>query len=245
MRRQIKHITTRFFIGIFLIIGISKVSHAQSDSLLVVDIMDYLPPLPIILDSALANAPQVARFESQLESTEYDVSLAKKDWANDIRFQAGYTWTLGNQLVLQGIATGGSDEINEGYNYGVAVSIPLSSWYGRSDRIARAEALRGMQQGMVDEAAYLVREMVIETYNELLMLQRLLKITSESKESARLIAEIAEERFRDGELSLEELSAVTDYKSRSAVEYEQYRTAFSNAYTQLERLAGFSFRKMN
>ena len=213
------------------------------DTLLDGDIMDFLPPLPIIIDSALANSPEVGYFESLLESSEYDVSLEKKSWSNDIRFQAGYTWTYGNQVVIQGVSTGGND-INEGYNYGVAVSIPLSSWYSRSDRINRAEALRGSQQAKINEAAVKVREQVIETYNELLLMQRLLKISAEAKESSRLILQMAEERFKDGESSLEELASATDYNARYAMEYEQTRTAFSNAYARLERLAGVSFSKM-
>lgn len=224
--------------------AISAQQSSEKDTLLSIDIMDYLPPLPILIDSALANAPEVAYFESLLESTEYDVSLEKKSWSNDVRFQAGYTWTLGNQLVLQGISTGAADEVNQGYNYGVAISVPLSSWYGRNDRINRAEALRGSQQSKIDEASVKTIETVIETYSQLLLLQRLLRISSEAKESSQLILEMAEERFRDGELSLEELSSATDYKARYASEYEQTRTQFSNAYSKLERLAGVSFSKM-
>ncbi len=207
------------------------------------DIMDFLPPLSVIIDSALANSPDVHYFESLMESTEYDVSLEKKSWSSDIRFQGGYNWNYGNQLLLAGVNTGDATS-NEGYNYGVAISVPLSTWYTRSDRVKRAEALRGGQQAKVNQASQIVKEEVITTFNELLLMQRLLKISSESRESSQLILEEAEQKFKDGEIGLEELVGAADYKTRSAMEYEQTRTAFSNAYTRLERLTGVPFSKM-
>lgn len=226
-----------------VLISGSLFSQANTDSIASTDIMDFLPPLSVIIDSALANSPEVGFFESIMESTEYDVSLEKKSWSNDIRFQGGYNWTYGNQLLLPGVGTGEATS-NEGYNYGVAISIPLSTWYTRSDRVKRAEALRGGQQAKVNQASVIVREEVITTFNELLLMQRLLKISSQSKETSQLILEQAEKKFRDGESTLEELVAASDYKTRSAMEYEQTRTAFSNAYTRLERLTGVSFIKM-
>tara|TARA_R110002072_G_scaffold97726_2_gene214843 strand:- start:714 stop:1454 length:741 start_codon:yes stop_codon:yes gene_type:complete len=224
-------------------LSIPAFSQSDNDSLATTDIMDFLPPLSVIIDSALANSPEVGYFESIMESTEYDVSLEKKSWANDIRFQGGYNWTYGNQLLLPGVGTGEATS-NEGYNYGVVISIPLSTWYTRSDRVKRAEALRGGQQAKVDQASVKIREEVITTYNQLLLMQRLLKISSESKESSELILEEAEKKFKDGEIGLEELVGAADYRTRSAMEYEQNRTAFNNAYTALERLAGVPFSKM-
>lgn len=224
-------------------IAFPSYSQNNTDSIASTNIMDFLPPLSVIIDSALSNSPEVGFFESMMESTEYDVSLEKKSWSNDIRFQGGYNWTYGNQLLLPGVGTGEATS-NEGYNYGVVISIPLSTWYTRSDRVKRAEALRGSQQAKVDQANIKIREEVIMTYNDLLLSQRLLKISSESKEGSQLILKEAEEKFKDGEIGLEELVGASDYKTRSAMEYEQTRTAFSNAYARLERLTGVSFIKM-
>lgn len=240
---------TQISLILTILIGFNTMSLAQGqnaetkDTILTIDISDFLPPLTLIIDSALKNSPEVGFFASMLEASEYDVSLEKKSWSNDLSFRAGYTWTFGNQLVLNGITTGGSDA-NEGYTYGASLSIPLSSWYTRSDRIKRAEAIRGSQQSRIDEAAIKVREAVIDTYEQVLLMQRLLKIASDAKEASRLQLEMAEQMFKDGELSLEELGAATDYKARYAAEYERTRTAFSIAYSRLERLAGVSFSKM-
>ena len=215
-----------------------------ADSLTPVDIniLDYLPPLPVLIDSAMRHAPEKDYYEALIESAEYDVVIEKKGWAKDIRFVAGYNWSYGNQVIIQGISTGGN-QINEGYNYGVGLTIPLSSWYGRNDRIKRAEAIMESQEAKYNAAERQVRERVIETYNELLLLQRLLDIISEAKESSRLISDMAEERFRDGELSLDQLGQTAELKARYASEYEQLRTQFSNAYTRLERLVGVPFSK--
>ncbi|MGB0177057.1 MAG: TolC family protein [Owenweeksia sp.] len=216
----------------------------STDSISPVDIniLDYLPPLTVLIDSALTHAPEKDYYQALIESAEYDVVIEKKSWARDIRFIAGYNWSYGNQVIIQGLTTGGN-QINEGYNYGIGLTVPLSSWYGRQDRIKRAEAVMESQEAKYNEAERQVRERVIETYNELLLLQRLLNIISEAKESSRLISDMAEERFRDGELSLDQLGQTAELKARYASEYEQLRTQFSNAYTRLERMVGVPFSK--
>lgn len=243
MKAKAPNIIKTISLALAMMLSGQVYSQANTDSIAQINIMDFLPPLSVIIDSALINSPEVGFFESMMESTEYDVSLEKKSWSNDIRFQGGYNWTYGNQLLLPGVGTGEATS-NEGYNYGVVISIPLSSWYTRSDRVKRAEALRGSQQAQVNLASQKLKEEVIRTYNDLLLYQRLLKISSESKESSKLMLAEAEEKFKDGEIPLEDLVGAADYNTRSAMEYEQTRTAFSNAYAQLERLAGVPFSKM-
>ncbi len=216
----------------------------ETDSILPLDIniLDYLPPLSVLIDSALTHAPDKDYYEALIEASEYDVIIEKKRWAEDIRFIGGYNWSYGNQVILSGLLIGGN-QVNEGYNLGVGVTIPVSSWYGRKDRIKRAEAMVESQEAKYNEVERQVRERVIETYNQLLLLQRLLNIISEAKESSRLISDMAEERFRDGELSLDQLGQTAELKARYASEYEQLRTQFSNAYTRLERMVGVPFSK--
>ena len=86
-----------------------------------------------------------------------------------------------------------------------------------------------------------VQEDVIETYNDLLLFQRLIGIQAEAMQSAELAMEMAEERFRRGELSMDQLGTYIELQAKYKTAYETMRTAFNNAYNKLERLVGVPF----
>lgn len=208
-----------------------------------VNIMDYLPPLAVLIDSAMNHAPEKDYYDALVEVAERDVILAQKDWAKDVRVTGGYTWTYGNQVLSQYNVVLNNNQINEGYNLGVGITIPLSTWYGRKDRIEKAEAMRESQLARYSRLENEVKESVIETYNQLILLRKQLDIISEAKESSRLISDMAEDLFRDGEMTLDQLGQTTELKARYASEYEQLRTEFNNTYLRLERIVGVPFSK--
>ena len=86
-----------------------------------------------------------------------------------------------------------------------------------------------------------VQEEVIETYNDLLLFQRLIGIQAEAMQSAELAMEMAEERFRRGELSMDQLGTYIELQAKYKTAYETMRTAFNNSYNKLERIVGVPF----
>lgn len=201
------------------------------------DLVKFLPPLNELIDSALVHSPEIGFYNARIKQKEFEVQSEKLDWAKDLYVGAQYNYgNLGNTFLNQ---------LNLGYQYSVGIRMPLSTIVGRGNRIGAREAEREAEIHKRDELRLAVTEKVIGEYNKLLLLQRLLKIQSEAKESAELIMEMAETRFRDGELSLDQLGANTELKAKYSVEYEELRTEFNNTYFRLERLVGVPFSKFD
>jgi outer membrane protein TolC len=211
---------------------------------LAISLLDYLPPLQVLIDSAMMHSPEIAHYESVIKAREHDVARERKAWAEDVYFGYQYNYgTQGTDVINQGTGSIVTNEINSGYQYSVAMRLPLSLFYGRQNKIGIIEAQLESDQYKRDETVLSIKEKVIQEYNELLLLQRLVKIQSRAKESAILIMEMAEQRFRDGELSLDQLGANSDLRNKHESEYERLRSEFSNSYYRLERLVGVSFSK--
>lgn len=217
--------------------GVDRRKALELDSLFV-NLLDYLPPINELIDTAVANSPEVKYWHAQVKLREYEVSIVRKDWARDIfvtgQYQGG---TLGAAINAEGAP------ILVGYLVGAGLRIPLSTVVGRKDRIGAAEAWLESTIAKRDEAIRNIRELIFNEYQKLLMIQRKIAILAETNESTSLIMEMAEERFRQGELTLDQLGTNTELKTKYNLIYEELRTDFFNTYSQLERLVGIPFSK--
>lgn len=211
----------------------------------IVNLQDYLPPLTVLIDSALANSPQIEHFAARVRRAEYNEKVEKQAWLNDIRVKAQY---------LQGdFGVGGDDPdggallvpqgFSEQFYYGVSMSMPLSTIVSRKNKVKVWQAEGDLEEAKRQEMINYIQEQVIETYNELFLLQRLLLIAAEAKESATIIMEQSEIKYVEGLIGLEQLGQNTDLKAKHAKDYEVQRSAFNNTYSKLERLVGVPFSK--
>jgi len=245
----------RILILLFTLLAGQQNMHAQvdADSLAAfqnqaeiegINLQDYLPPLTILIDSAIANSPEVQNAENMVRMQEYNAGAVRKDWTNFVSLQGQYFYNSieRNTLSDNGLLIPANQTL--GYRFGANVNIPLNTFYGRKDRINMAEAqVKAMQdQRRIQEQA--IKEQVINTYNQLLLTQRLITIMTEAKNSAALILAMSEERFRDGELTLDQLGVNTNLKATYDANYERMRTEFSNTYAELERLVGVPLSKL-
>ncbi len=214
-----------------------------------VNLAEYLPPLSLLIDVAKKNSPELEIVEATTKQQEYELGLTKKDWTNLVSIGAQYRY---------GGVTGGADaggvtnsqallfpeDLAVGAYAFLSVRIPLSYFVGRKDQIRSAEMNIEIQKSRKEAQTRSIEEQVVETYNRLLLLQELIQISSEARQSAELILEMSMERFRDGELSLDQLGSNTALKAKYSTEYASLKTEFSVTYLRLERLLGVSISKL-
>lgn len=202
-----------------------------------VTLNSFIPPVNILLDTALKHSPKLAFYEAVVKQREYEVGVAEKYWMHGIRLggqaQAG---NLGSQVL---------NDINLGYIGAVWVQIPLSSIIGRPDEIGAAKSILEGARYQKDEIEREIIEEVLEEFNQLLLSQRLLRIKADARETAILLMEMAEKGFEDGDLSVSDLARTTDLKSKILTEYELVRTDYENSYHRLERLVGLPFSRFD
>lgn len=199
------------------------------------DIERFLPPLTLLIDSAIANSPEVHQAEAFIKANEYAEAQARKDFWSTVIVGGQFNYgTFGNLIV---------DQVSTGEQFTASIQMPLSTWIGRSDRIGQAQALIDNQKARREQASRLVQENVIAAYNQLLLIKRQLEIVGDAKETGELVKEMAELRFAEGELEVDQLGITTDFWARQGTQYEALRAQFSNTYYALERLVGVPFSK--
>jgi outer membrane protein TolC len=199
------------------------------------DLGTVLPPLNVLIDTALVHSPELNYYDSRIKVREYEISMAKKSWTNDVILGANVNYGSFGSVAV--------DDISIGQQYTFGVRMPLSTIFTRNERIGMAESWLETEVHKREEARRMVQDQVIELYNKLFLIRRLLEIQSEAKESAELIKEMGDIRFMDGELSIEDMGTTTELRAKYNSQYEELRTEFSNHYFRLERLVGVPFSK--
>ncbi len=207
------------------------------------DILDFLPPLAVLIDSAIANSPNVEMSNYRLKASEYEVGRVRRDWSELIVLNGHYRITDYDRLTFDETGVPLPQQAL-GYQLSAGVQVPLSYFVNRKNVVRQAEMNVLSAKAEKKSQEEMIVERVIATYNELLLIQRLLVITAEAKESADLILEMAEDRFRDGEITLDELGSSTSMKADFASEQEQLRAQFRTTYAMLEQLVGMPLGKL-
>lgn len=213
---------------------VSQLCFSQADSVKAnqADLAKYLPPLSMLVDSAVYNSPRLAHFGSIVESFEYNVSLKKMNWTNHVQIAGQYNY---------GDIGAAPNSVFLGKQVSVGFAIPLGSIANRKNEVKMAMSQLRAEENTYNQVKLEVQEEVIETYNDLLLFQRLIGIQAEAMQSAELAMEMAEERFRRGELSMDQLGTYIELQAKYKTAYETMRTAFNNSYNKLERIVGVPF----
>lgn len=246
------------YLTILLIAGIST-SNAQQGAIeplatredsiraaIDLDLAQYLPPLSVLVEVAIENSPEMKITHYGTMKQEYELALTRKDWTNFVSVGAQYRY---GGVTGVGVENNSQtllfpEDLSVGAYASLGVRMPLSYFVGRRDEIRSTEMTVKIQESQQEAQRRNVEQEVVETYNQLLLLQRLIKISSEAKESSDLILEMSIERFRDGELTLDQLGSNTSMKAKYSAEYETLRSQFSLTYARLERLIGMPISKL-
>ncbi|MDA3906849.1 MAG: TolC family protein [Bacteroidales bacterium] len=245
-----------FILLIFIIFSLNlnsqeiSVSNENVFNPLTDDITKKIPPLDVLIDSALINSHRLKYWDKEIKITEYELKSVKREWSDGIFFQGEVkegTWTslvfvqdqYGNEIGTLGTTDQGR------YSIGLGMRLPLLSLLDRGNRIklGKMKIERNIENMLEDRQA--IRANVINLFNELLIQQNMLKLDIDNIEFSELTAEMADREFQNGKISLGDLSLIRDHLNIARYRYVDSKTSFIKAYVMLQELTGIQFNELN
>ncbi|WP_459189920.1 TolC family protein [Parabacteroides sp. APC149_11_2_Y6] len=198
-----------------------------------------LPPLSIFLESVYEH-PSVKVYEAQREEEEANLSDTKKKWMNYLRvagyYQYGQLSSLSKTPEADNLAYVLSNKLQNQYNIGLNLSIPLGDLAGQKQRV-RAKKARIRQIEYASEINIEERKLrILEAYNKVVEQLATLKAKSDAAALYNAQMKITEQDFIDGTIDISTLSIERSRRTRAVVEYQEGRAALHNAITLLEML---------
>lgn len=204
------------------------------------DIKDQLISLDSLILIAIQNSPSIKAQEALVEAGEDQIKFTRREWQNGV--SGTFTQSLGNQATFfntnQEPDAIQSSTVQSGFRVGLNVSVPLFLLFGRTSRINVYKHELEVRQQTEEKIKLDVSRQVVYEYNNMLATHRLMLITSNARGTTRLLSDMAEKQFAQGDISIADFSSVSAIATKAESDYEISRRDFYNYYQQLEKLLG-------
>ena len=146
MFKPIDH-TRRIYLALILILSVSRL-FGQIDTLRFnaagENLIGLLPPLQLLIDSAIANSPEMTISEVELMQSEIEIKQGNKDWSELIAVNGRYTY--GQFLATDDFGVAAFSTPRGGYQVFAGIRLPLGYFMTRNERMTLLRAQMEIDQ---------------------------------------------------------------------------------------------------
>ena len=201
--------------------------------------------LPRLYEAAIARSGEIARLDATRGVAEADVKLARKRLLNMLALTGAYTYG-----TLPYFATAESqvspvyqvNPFNLGaraqFSTGINLVLPLDLLATRRTTVDRQQLVvdQAAAQRRTQEAA--IHQVVIVQYQTLALARVTQQNAQEAMQSASVNKQIADRRFKQGEIQVDDQMAAMDFYGKAQLAYEEARNHYQTAQLLLEDIIG-------
>jgi len=210
------------------------------------NIESMLPPLETIIDSAIANNPEIKFRDLQIIVNKYKLSTERNLWTRDIGVQTDVRYGTFNNFstnTSEGQSPSNIATLSSQLNYGVGayIKLPFFDFVNRKNQVQMATTEVKQAESFAQTQRNELRQIVIKQYNDLIVKHRLLKIKSKHAETSKINMQMVEQEFTNGIISVSEYARISETVTRTEIDFENSRMEFLTAYMILEEITGIRF----
>ena len=205
-----------------------------------------IPPLSMMIDSAIAHNAMLKYFEYGIEAKKISLSADGKSWTKNFGLQADVRYGSFDNFSTN-TAEGQSPSLlatktnQTNFGVGAYLKLPLSDFINHKNLIQLAKAEMHQAESMADVQRDEIRQMVVKQYNDLILKLSLLQIKAKNLETSRINLVMAEKEFQNGIIPLGTYANISQTAGDSEINFVEAKVEFKTAYMLLEELVGFKF----
>ena len=218
--------------------------YAQSEN----DVSGWqLPPLQMLIDSALVHSPLVKLANANVQMGQYELTDAQRDWLKKINISAdaryGSMFDYGRISTMTNSGFIMPSIITLNYGAGVSAYLPFSDIFDRKRTIQKAQLKIEQAEIQKDETERGVKQMVVAAYYDVLTVQKTLDTRNEISLSASMLLDQSKSDYAEERISLEEYIKANDTYLSAKNELELQKYALQKAIYTLEIIVGIQLIK--
>ena len=212
------------------------------------DVSDTIPVdnsllLADILSSINQSNPQLLLSRKNIDVAKVNVRLAKADHFPTLTLVSAYNFARTNNSTVVNPLFQPLLNVNQGFNYGLTISVPIFNNYKIRQQIKQAELAVTYQQLLYQNQQSTVNRDVLKAYQSYIAQQQIVAISDSSVMYARENLFIEKERYRIGNVTFIELRTAEQSVADAETTRITARYNLKIAETDLLRLKGALVRR--
>jgi outer membrane protein TolC len=194
--------------------------------------------LPLLTAAAIQHSAQLKAMELDKAIGKQNVTLAREAILNNLAFNANYTY--GNLIAVGGIGLPGFEQPRNTprYSAGATFSLPIGQVVSRGNTIKREQLNLERSEAIRKDRENQIRQEIIPLYQNVRLARKVFTLQQEALVNVRTNYQLAEKQFRQGQLTLQELSSVNSQLTSASVAMESARSQYDTAFMTLEEVVG-------
>lgn len=213
------------------------------------DITKRLPNLRVLIDSAIANSPNVRIEELKADYYYMEQMSAQRAWLEHFSFNVDWNfgkWNFRDRDELTRIDRFYfSESIRDNYAIGFYIRFPFATLVDRRNRINKQKKWIEISFAQRDINRMFIENLVVDYYNMMIQWQNYIRIYNDYQKFTMIQMQMAQNQFLNGEIAPSEYTRLKEIQTRGAIEYQQAISEFSKNYQFLEILTGIQFNLIN
>lgn len=208
------------------------------------DITEYIPPLNALIDSAIFNSNSIKAKVNNVSIAQTSLITTKKIWLKNLSLEGYYNYGTSDYYTVNAAVINNSQQVSNRYILGASLRIPIYEFFDRKNYIRTKKFEYEKIYFESETEKDYIRKQIILSYNDLILKQKIFKITNESYLDAKMQSEMAELQFSKGEIPLSEYARIKDIKAKSQIQLETSKIEFLNAYMIMQEFTGVKFKNL-
>lgn len=236
---------------VFLIVGFCVTGKTQDLPMfdhLNENIIERLPPLSELIDSAIVHDPYVRFRDLQVVVNQCKLKAEQSYWLRNLGVQSDVRYGTFNNFSTN-TAEGQNPDIfatqTSQMNWGIGafIKFPIIDIVNRKNLVTLAQTEIEQAESMSRLQKNEIRQLVIKQYNELVLKQNILKIKAKYLALINTNVMMIEKEFQNGVVAISEYTRVMGIYTSAESDFETARVEFLTAYMLLEEIVGFKLNK--
>ena len=199
--------------------------------------------LPLLTTAAIQHSAALKTIQIEQSINQQDIRIVKKNLLNTVSLGGSYTYGNLATIGYTGSQTpGGPGQANapssSRYYGGVNVAVPIDRLTNHGALVKKEQLNLQRTQSVQQEREEVIRQQVIQLYQNVLLARKVLALRQDSYVSAQTNSRLAEKQFRQGQLTLVEFTQASGQFAEVSIAQETARNQYDTAFMLLEEYVG-------
>jgi len=203
--------------------------------------------LPRLFEAAEKHSADIARLEAGKGMAAEDLKLSRKQMLSMVSLTSSYNYgslpyfataDINGAVRPAFVANPFSQGARAVYSTGVNVAMPLDVLAGRRNKVHRQELFVTQVEAEREAAAMKIRAEVITQYQALGLARIVMQHAQEALQSAGIIKRIADKKFKEGEIPVDEQIVAIDFYNRAVLTEAEAKSNYKKAELLMENTIG-------